>query len=330
MPKSMDRKPHPLFRIITRNWLPKVLSLGVAVLCFYAYRITSFDERTISVPLKILINEGFVISSNYPEKIRVMIRGEKNSLTGLADENFEARIDLRPRIREGKYREQIQLIRRDPTDEGKYEIRLDRRELTVTLEEKLTRSVVVSPSLTGFPSAGYELSHYFVSPASVSVTGPKSMVTQVDAVRTEEIDLSGRSEDFTVPTRLIRPSSVLTIPGGETVEFHAVIKPSVVVEKLQDVAIVVAELDPELVLLSPLPPASLTAQGLQLDFGALKPGEINLMVDCSGVEEPGLFTLPLSVNVPENILVLDYEPRTVILSVGYAAERREPEGGAAP
>jgi YbbR domain-containing protein len=305
--------------------MAKILALALAFGLYKAYEITSVDEQTIAVPLTILINEGFVISSNYPEKVRITIRGKKNSLTGLADENFEAVIDLRRHLKEGKFREPIQLNRRDATDVGKYEVILDRRELTVTLEEKMTKSVVVSPSLTGFPSAGYELSHYFVSPSSVTVSGPKSLVTQVNSVKTEEIDLAGRSSDFTVSTRLLRPSTVLRIPGGEAVEFHAVIKPSVVVEKLQDVTIVVADLVPGLALLSPLPPASLTAQGLQLDFSALEPGAISFMLDCSEIKAPGTWTLPLGITVPDNILVLDYEPREITITVGYPADRQEGE-----
>ena len=80
----------------------------------------------------------------------------------------------------------------DTTTSTSIRVNVDPINARTHLEQKLTRSIVVQPDLSGFPLAGYELERYFITPSAVTVTGPRSQVEELQFIPTEEIDLSTR------------------------------------------------------------------------------------------------------------------------------------------
>ena len=78
----------------------------------------------------------------------------------------------------------------------------------VKLEEMLTKTVPVQVRLTGVPEKG-AVASVVVEPKSVSVTGLKSEIRKLRALRTEEFDVSGIRE--TVTEELVFDTSGMNI-----------------------------------------------------------------------------------------------------------------------
>ena len=216
---------------------------------------------------------------------------------------------------EGEFKESVQVERTGAALDDSIEIRIEPMEVTIRQEGKMTKSILISPTISGFPASGYELTHYFVSPSSVSVIGPRSVVENIQNIRTEEIDISGQYEDFVLTSRLIKPDSSLVIPGGEVVEFHGILVETIVVEKYSDLSLVIIDLPEHLEIVSPIPAASVTVQGSQLILGEIPRERFNFMIDCSQISGQGDYTLPVMVNVPDELSVLDYSPKEVTVTV---------------
>jgi YbbR domain-containing protein len=301
---------------VFRNWPAKILSFAAALLLLVFHDITRLEERFVTVPLELELNNELVPASSYPQQARVRLRGESQQVFRVVEEDLRAYIDLRRYTSEGEYRTPV-LVEREGTaaETGALEITVEPDSVQVELEEKLLSSLEVEPSTSGFPAAGYELVQLVMSPSSVQVEGPRSVVEDLNVVRTEEVDLSTRREDFTERIRLVRPDPLVRFPGGSVVEMRGVIDESVVLETFETVELVVTGLNPQFRLAERLPAGLVRVQARQIDVENITPGDIQLSVDASSVDAAGSVRLPVRPIVPSGFVVLRYEPTSVLLQV---------------
>jgi YbbR domain-containing protein len=273
------------------------------------------------------VGDGFIVSADHPNSVRVSLRGDEEEILGILDEDVLAVADLTPFGEEGSFRVPV-VVRKKGTAlrPEAMEIRVQPREVNLSQERRTVRSLVVEPDISGFPALGFELTQYFVSPTSVTAVGPRSQMADLTEVLTETIDLSGRRNDFTVSSRLVSPSDQVVFPGGGVVEFRGVVDEAVVIRTIADMEIVVLDLDPDLKIVDPLPPASLTVQGNQLTVEGARPQEMTFYIDASGVRAPGIFTLPVEMDIPAGLAVLQFFPRDVNVRV-LPIDNESTEGG---
>jgi YbbR domain-containing protein len=308
------------------NWPAKILSLAAALLLFSFYRLNRLEDRYISVPLSVSMNDEYVPSSQYPRTVRATLRGESNALFAIQDEDVRASLDLSGYHAEGQYRVPIQIERKgsalgvDPL-----EIRTDPSDVAVTMERRITRVVPVTPSFKGFLEPGYELVSFEMSPSEVEVSGPASAIARVADVQTDFIELAGRNVDFIVKSRLVRKDSLVSISGPESVEFRAVVQRSLAIRSFESVAIVAEGLAGELALAEPLPAGSLRIRSSTTDITGFSPAPGILYADLSEIRKAGSYQVKVRSRAPDGFTVERYEPQTLQVTVVPAGM---PGGGA--
>lgn len=308
-----------LARLLT-NWPAKVVALAAAVLLVVFNDVARLEERFFSVPLELELDEDYVPGSPYPGNVRVRLRGNSDAVFRVLEEDIRAFVDLTEHDTGGVYKEPIQIEKRGTALEvDPLEIRVEPLEVTVALERKILKSLEVRPSLVGFPPAGYQLSQYRLTPSTVEVEGPRSRVEDLTHIVTEDIELAGRREDFSVRVRLVRPDPLVAIPGGDVVEFRGVVEETVILHTFEDVEIVFLDLPEDSRILSEVGTGSIRVQGKQLDVESVAPEDVRLVADGSIVTGPGTFVLRVRPEIPRGLLVLRYEPTRVEVRVGESA-----------
>ncbi len=306
------------------RWPVKILCIALAVVLYILFRINTLTEKQITVPLEVVTSEGFVVSSDHPGNVNIILRGEEDDIRGILNEDVEAYVNLAPYPEEGEYQVPIEFRKKGTALQPEaLEIRSRPREITLSQERRTVRSLVVKPEISGFPALGYELTQYFVSPSSVTAIGPQSQMVELNELTTEIIDLSGRRGDFTVTTRIVKPSSQITIPGGEVVEFRGIVDESVVIRTIADREVVVFDLAEDLHIAEDLPRVSLTVQGSQLTVESVRPQDMTFYVDGSQIRRPGTYILPLKMDIPPGLAVLQLLPREVEITVLRAVKNDE-------
>ncbi|MDC7232267.1 MAG: CdaR family protein [Spirochaetales bacterium] len=313
-----------LFHIIFDRWLAKILSILMAVLLALFYQISNLEERYFSIPLEIRTNDGFSVSGSYPLSVRVNLRGSEELIYSILDDDLSAVADFTASDTEGSFKVPVE-IRFDSSLDYRndtMEVRVEPSEITVYQESKITKSLEIVPSLSRFPPNGYELVQYFVSPTFVTVEGPRSQLDEIHSIKTEEIDLSGRYDDFTVSSRLVPPGGNVRFPGGSTVEFRGVVDEAIIIQNMTNLEIVAVDLANDIVIAQNLPEMSITIQGSQLVLEQLRPRDLHFYLDCSGIIVPGTYTMPIRVDVPEGIAVLKYNPREIPVTFSYRSEEQ--------
>lgn len=304
------------------NWMAKIISLLAAILLALMYQINTLQERVISVPLTIVTDDNFAVTGDYPKNIRVSLRGSDEQIFSILDNDIRAVADFTSSTAEGSYRSpvQIRFNKQFPLAKDTLEIRVEPESITIYQEEKIIRSLEITPVLVGFPPNGYELVQYYISPTTIMVQGPRSQMDSIHAISTEEVDVTNRYDDFSLSTRLVQPGENVYFPGGDIVEIRGVIDESIIVQTLTDQSIITVDLPSDLVISEALPEISLTVQGSQLQLEKLRPRDFHFFLDCSNITVPGTYTLPIRADVPSGIAVLKYFPREIPVSFEYKGE----------
>jgi len=311
-------RPERLIRRIIADWPAKVLSLAVALLLTLFFNLTRLEERTISIPLSVSLNDDMAPSSSYPRMVRVSMRGEREVIYGIREDEVSASLDLSGYKTEGVYRAPVRLEKRgNALSADPLELRPEPGEIAIGLEKRAFKRVPVTPSFKGFLESGYEMTAFDLNPAEVTISGPAGLIARSSEVATDTIELSGKKSDFSVTVRLLRKDSLIGLEGQESVTFSAKVRKSLDVRNFWNLAIRVENLEPGLVLADLLPTGSvrmhITEDALQgLDQNSL------LSIDLSEIRKAGSHTVVVKVNEPFGGVVETYEPQSLTLKIKEA------------
>ncbi|MFW5711520.1 MAG: YbbR-like domain-containing protein [Spirochaetota bacterium] len=304
------------FERITHNWPIKILSIAAAVLLFLFNQTATLEERFLSVPLEIRTAEQLIPAENYPRTVRVTMRGQSEDINLVLEDDITVYADFMQYEEEGRYTVPIRVVKEgslahiDPL-----ELQVEPKKLSLKIEKKLSKSVKIEPLLVGYPAKGYELTQYFLTPSTVEIEGLESSIKNMKAVETEPIDLSGRTEDFTVRLRLKKPDQFASFPGGDTVEFFGIIQEKTILKTVENIDLIALDLAEDLAVSGVPQDTQMTVQGSQLRLEKVNTEDFMLTFDCSGIEEPGTYELEVSPDVPRGVLVLKYSPTSVEVDI---------------
>jgi YbbR domain-containing protein len=312
------------FERILENWPAKIISLAVALVLFLFYRIVNLEERFFNVPLSIEVPENFTVSGNYPRSVRITLRGREEEIFHILEEDIVASADLSGYANEGEYKVPVEIEKKNTAlREESIEVTVEPSEVAVALDRTMKKSLDVLPSVSGYPANGYELSQYFITPSTVELKGPASIVGELERVLTEEINVDGKTETFTVRIPLDLDEEVSVISGEKVVEFHGIIQERVILKTFEDVDLITLDLEPEFTIENIVKSGSIQVQGTQNHLLDTEPGQLRLVVDCSDVRSPGTYTLAVKPDVPLGLLVLNYRPQNVTYIISREEEAEE-------
>jgi YbbR domain-containing protein len=302
---------------LAENWPAKVLSVAIALILFVFHEMSTLTTRTIIIPLAVETNSALAPGSAYPRSVRVRLRGESEGVKSILDSDVEAYLDFSRHESEGQYRAPVQVRRKGSAlIPEPLEITVNPLEVSVNLEKRINKTIPLSASIQGSAADGFELVSWSVSPDEVAVSGPLRIMEAINDIKTDPIDLEGRKNDFNVMVNIANPNPLLlSIRGDAYAEFRCVIRPSVPVRNIDSIAIDITGLDPRLEsdLGGRTGSVRLEATQSLLDNFTAGPGFFS--VDCSGITEPGTYTLPVDVDVPDGFILIRRDPEEVGVTI---------------
>jgi YbbR domain-containing protein len=303
------------------NWPAKVLSVALAIILFVFHRMSMLEDRFFSVPLNLEINGNLVPASSYPRMVRVSLRGDANSIYPILEDDIEAYLDLTRYTEAGHCRAPVQ-VRKKGTALGvsALEISVDPLEVSLDLDQKISKLVPVTPNFRGYLEQGYELVSYSLSPNQVVVDGPLKAMNSLSGLFTEFIELDGRRENFSSTVRIMNRDPLLIIRGDGTTEFSGFIQGLLIIKTLEDMPVAVRNLDERLTVELENERGSLRVEGSQIDLEAHEASAFTLFLDCSEIEREGTYTLPIEAELPQGITLIRGEPEEITVRIGIKPE----------
>jgi YbbR domain-containing protein len=317
-------KDNKFFARMAENWPAKVLSIAFAIVLFVFHRMSLLEERFFSIPLQVETDKALVPASSYPRMIRVTLRGDANTIYPILEEDIEAYIDLTKYTEKGTYRAAIQVRKKgtalvaDPLEIG-----VDPLELTLDLDQRLSKNVHLTANLQGALEQGYELSSYTLDPAQVVIDGPANLLENITELSTDFIELSGRNANFSTTIRILNRDPLLVIRGNGTAEFRGFIRERTVTEDFRNLPIQVNNLNDNFTGTLSIASGAVRLEGGQLSLGDLSPELIVLNVDCSSIDRAGDYILPVTIVVPSLFALVRQDPENVTVAVSRKEEEDE-------
>lgn len=302
-----------VFGRLLSDWPVKILSLVAAVLIFVFNRMNNLEERIFTVPLEVILPEGYVIAQPLRDQVALTVRGEEQGdiLAASADE-FRANIDLTDHDREGNFLVPVRYSRKDGIIQaGTFIERVEPPEVTVSLERVAEKTLPVTARIVDGPEVGYSLSQFSVSPSLVRLRGPRGRVEAMTAVTTEEISLSGITGDYKSRVNLVQQDPLVSL-GFTHVEFYGIISRTVVTRELRDVPIVLVNADPRYTWEFRPQYGGMRVRGAELDLsGPVVP--LRMVVDAARFEAGEQVRAIPVPDVPPEVTVLEFFPREVVV-----------------
>ena len=314
-----------LFAKTVENWPAKILSLGLAIILFLFYRMSSLEERFFSVPLNVELKNSLMPSSSYPRMIRISLRGEANSIYPILENDIEVYADFNKFDTPGVYSVPVQW-RKKGTALGvdPLQINVDPMEITISLDQKISKFVPLTASIQGQVEMSFTMTSYSLNPAQVIIDGPAELMWGISEIFTEPIDLDGRRSDFSVPVKILNRDPLMIIRGNGVTEFHGIIKQIVPVRNIINVPISVTSLTEKFAAELETRAGSIHLEGeTQQALDVFDPPPDFLRVDCSGIGAPGTYVLRVLNGSVEN-MSLKVEPEEVTIRISLVEREEKP------
>ncbi|MDR0640865.1 MAG: hypothetical protein LBG07_00225 [Treponema sp.] len=301
---------------LAENWVPKVLSIALALVIFMFHRLNTLETRFFSLPLVLEIPSHLCPSSSYARMVRVTLRGDANNILPIQDDDIEAYIDLNGYESPGAYHVPVRL-RKKGTALGvePLEMMADPVAMDIEIDYKQTKYVPLTANIQGDPEPGFDFWSHTLSPAQVVLEGPSSLLDNVSELYTDVIDLNGRNADFSATVPILNRDPLLTIRGNGMTEFKGFIHPRVDVRNFGNLPIILSSLGPGLLGEGNIRTGSVRLEGRREALDAFVPPVNFLSVDCSEINEAGRYPLPVKVALPPSLNLIRAEPLELMLTV---------------
>ena len=207
-------------------------------------------------------------------------------------------------------------IEGQPVGTGRVELSPEIISVRIDVEAvETTKTVPVSPVITGTPAAGYALETLSVDPTTVTLRGLPEVLADITEVVTEPLDIGGATETLAF-------AAALVLPEGATLA-RSTAEPVVTVEAAIGLSVGSRSFVVGLVCQGAgangcqpaLQQLTLTLSGPSTVLSGLGAGDVTPFVDVSGLA-PGTYSLaPLIPALPGGVEILQLVPSSVSVRV---------------
>jgi hypothetical protein len=305
-----------LLQRAAENWVPKVLSIALALVIFLIHRMNTLETRFFSIPLVLELPSQLCPSSPYARMVRITLRGDANNIQPIQNDDIEAYVDLASFESPGAYHAPIRIRKKGTALEVEpLEISVEPVALSIELDYKISKYVPLTANIEGSAEPGFDLTSHTLSPTQVVLEGPAGLLDNVQELYTDVIDLNGRNADFSVTVAILNRDPLLTIRGNGMTEFKGFISPRIDVRNFGNLPIVLTSLKPSFRAEAAIRTGTVRLEGRRDDLDAFSPPVDFLTVDCSGIDVAGRYTLPVKVSPPQPLGLVRVDPGELGLTV---------------
>ncbi len=301
--------------LFTDEWQLKIAALVGAVFTWFFYDMISLEERYLTVPLEVSINETVAPLRSYPEAVKLTVRGRAEDIYLFSDEDFRAFADFSAHDVPGRYAVPISVQSlRSAELLNDIQIDTDPKFLDLAFDWKVTKQVEVTADLKGFPASGFEVAEVRVEPAFVEISAPESVAAPIETVSTIPIPIDGSRNSFSVLAEVAINDKTVSFTGDPIVRLYVTVSEVYIEKTFEPLPI---ELNHSLSggTLSITPQTgSLSLSGRQLLMDGLSAADVSLKVDLPELVPGESVELPVVPSVPEGTTVLQQTPQTVTVT----------------
>ena len=213
-----------MFKLLTENWTLKLISLAFALLLWVFIMGERRLEVGYRVPLELQnIPTELMVANEVPSLVDVRVSGPRTLQMKVSPNDISIIVDLtdlQPGLTTFK-----RLEERLNLPSGLRVTRLSPSFIDLKLERIKQKLVPVKVALTGEPLSGFRIESVKLVPDEVLVEGAETELKSVSEVTTEEVDLNGVNEGFSLIVPLVYRGTYTHFKDEKTTEVQVEIEP---------------------------------------------------------------------------------------------------------
>lgn len=201
-----------------RHWPLKLLALVIATALWYGIAAEDKVDITMSVPLELRnLPANMIIANQYQKVLDVSVRGSKRLLQEVQQQHLSRPVDL-AKAEPG----QTVVVQNTPQSvafpRGVTVQRVQPANVTLLVDQLVERQIPLAARTEGTPVRGLVLDSVQLKPASITVSGPRSLIGPIQSIETEPINVAGMNRNQTVQVSLALNSALKALIGETMVE----------------------------------------------------------------------------------------------------------------
>ncbi len=219
-----------------RDWLLKIISLVIAVLLWLYVGGEDVVDKNILVPVEVInLPENLIISNKYKKEIEVTVRGPRSLLLEMDKRQNPIQIDLNE-VMPGTHVKDIghDLI---PVSRGVEVQRVQPSTIILSLDKLVEKQFAIHAVTEGSVPAGFFLKGIEITPDSISITGPQTVLSQLDSLKTVPIDIHGLTSSKKLQIPLQLDHAIVDLIGETSVTVDMRIDYDTIVRTLEKVPV---------------------------------------------------------------------------------------------
>ncbi|MDY5050792.1 MAG: CdaR family protein, partial [Candidatus Mucispirillum faecigallinarum] len=293
--------------MLNNKTLLKILSILIA-LGMWVMVVSGHEEtKEMTVPVRLInIPQSKVAISDF-SNVSINIKGAARLMQSLTNSDVLLDIDVSG-FTDG------QSIRRILTSDFKTPLGLEvadvnPSELRITLDNVTAKEVRVLPSIIGEVKQGYMVESITLKPNSVTVTGAKTVLSQLENISTMPINLSERNENF-VQNVLLKEYDGVTKMHPSSVEVRVKLRENMIEHEFTNVPVECMNLKSNLMVSNTPSLSYVKARGRE-DIIDTFLDTVTFVTDCSHINGPGTYKGSVAYRTNFIVDILNLEPQTI-------------------
>ncbi|MFN3821118.1 MAG: YbbR-like domain-containing protein [bacterium] len=301
----------------TRDSAAKIKMLFLALILWLFVKTEEEYDHSIFVPIEVKgVPENQVLINVPPPQAKVRFSGRGRALLALQF-FYHPRLVINLAEHPGQSRWHLtsDMIFLDPSLPISVLEVLEPKEVEITIDRLISSKLPVKVIWGASVEPGWVLGEWKMSPESVLVKGPASLVNKLSWLETQVADLGGRGEIGEVKLKVIKPEheSILITPENVSVNYRMERLTEIIQKGLN---IEVKNLPSQVKAIVEPPTGMVHLAGAMSRVAALKPEQVSLWADYREViSRQGWSKVHCSVDTFIKVLKIDPEEVKVVLRV---------------
>ena len=293
--------------LFVENAYYKLFSLALVILLYAWVLGDRTSESTITLPVRLVIPQDRIITSQSLKETEVTFGGRLGAIERFnsSGEVNPILIDVPERTGDLTLAIDIDQIALPPGLTPKF---VRPSSLRLTVEKRASKQVPVRPRTVGSLPKGYVMKGIKLDPSTATITGPAPQIERTSFLMTEPIDISGKTETFSLPAEARPDSPMVQETSGKPVEVTLMIEATEDERTFDKIPVLAVNT----VRQTQIKPSTLsvTVRGPQSLLDSLDPTSIFATINLAGEGRIGVFEKSAEIkNLPKELKILRFYPQ---------------------
>ncbi|BBB32633.1 conserved hypothetical protein [Thermotomaculum hydrothermale] len=272
-------------KIFESDWFLKVISLIIAF-TMWAYisgqKTPKIIEKNFTAPIYFEnTSDNMILTRDVLYEITVQLRGPETIIKKIKSEDVYITIDLKNK----KFGLHSIPLTEDLVHKpnGVKVVNIIPNTIQFKIERKVTRLVPIKANLVGDLPDDLEVKKIILSPPTVKVEGPQSVLGKIQYFKTEVIDISDKMKTFETSTVVILNSNFLKLLSEPNIKVKVIIGEKDRVKLFRNITVTLANIGKHTVWINPKKVA-VQVKGSKKFVDMVLRKNIKVFVDCKNLK----------------------------------------------